>query len=232
MKSLLLVFPFVFAGGVTGIVMAQQQLDNPGFETWETIRSGLEEPVGWTSLKNTDGGFFMNRLAPVGLEKCTSAHSGLYCIKLVNKTAMNIVVTGTLTNGAIHPNFDPEKGYVYTDTTDSRLHTHFSSRPDSLTGWFKFYPEGDDKIMVWAVLHTVKGSIPEFGTKKNWTADALFISKPVVYDTWTRFSIPFVYYKDLQPDYILIILNSGYGTKAIPNSVAYFDDLKLIYNPK
>jgi len=218
--------PVLFTAAVYG-----QQLDNAGFENWETVRSNIIEPVGWTSLKNTDGGFFMNRLAPDGLERCTEAHTGTYCVKLINKTAMNIIATGTLTNGAIHSDFDPEKSYVYTDTTDTRLCTRFSAHPDSLAGWFKFYPSGDDKVMVWAVLHTGEGSIPEFGTKKNWVADALFVSKPVTYGTWTRFSLPFTYYKKGQkPDFIPIVLNSGYGTKAIDGSVAFFDDIQLIYN--
>ncbi|MCX6235652.1 MAG: PCMD domain-containing protein [Bacteroidetes bacterium] len=212
--------------------LGQEQLKNPGFEKWEIIRNGIEEPIGWTSLKNSDGGYFMNRLAPDGLIRSTDAHNGTYSVKLINKSTMNVVATGTLTNGAIHPDFKPEKGYVYTNPNESNSYTPFTSRPDSLTGWFKFFPKENDKIMVWAILHTGQGSIPEFGTKANWIGEALFVSSPVTTDKWTRFSVPFTYYNNQRPQHILIILNSGYGIDAIDGSEALFDDIELIYNRK
>jgi hypothetical protein len=216
----------------SSISVAQDQLRNSGFEEWETIRNSVEEPIGWTSLKNTDGGYFMNRIAPDGLIKSCDAHSGRYAVRLINKSTMNVVATGTLTNGAVHPDFKPEKGYVYTDADESDLCTPFTLRPDSLVGWFKFYPEEHDKVMVWAILHTKEGSIPEFGTKVNWIGEALYVSAPVEVDKWTRFSVQFTYYSNQLPQYILIILNSGFGIDAIDGSEALFDDIELIYNRK
>ena len=66
----------------------------------------------------------------------------------------------------------------------------------------------------------------------NWVVMALHVTeRGVTYDTWTRFSVPFVYYNDSTPEYVLTVVNSGDSTSAIDSSYLLADDLQLIYGP-
>ena len=206
-----------------------QQLENPGFEYWEDAGTVIDEPVNWSSIKTSDNEV-LNPLAPVVWGKCDTAHSGSFSVKLFNVSAFSVIATGTLTNGRVHSDFNPDSGYVFTDLNDSRWNTPLTLRPDSLIGWFKYYPQGNDVARVKALIHTGFAKIPENGTFSNWIALANFISEPVVVDTWTRFSVPFTYYNSETPEYILLVLNSGDSTIAVEGSIVLYDDLELIYN--
>lgn len=68
------------------------------------------------------------------------------------------------------------------------------------------------------------------GDTSTWVGKASFDLPNTKVETWTRFSVPFNYYSDKTPQYILIILTSGNGTKAKAGSSAKFDDLDVIFN--
>ena len=206
-----------------------QQLENAGFEDWEDAGTVIDEPVNWSSIKTSDNEL-LNPLAPVVWGQDTDAHSGSYSVKLFNVGAMSIIATGTLTNGRVHSDLNPDNGYVFTDTNDARWNTPLTLRPDSIVGWFKYYPQGNDVARVKALIHKGYATIPEKGTFSNWIAVADFISEPVLVDTWTRFSVPFIYYNSETPEYILLTLNSGDSTIPVEGSIALYDDLELIYN--
>ena len=210
-------------------VAAQQQLENPGFEEWEDVGLPVEEPVNWSSIKTSDNDI-LNPVAPIVWGKSDAAHSGNYCVELFNVAVFSIVATGTLTNGRVHSDMNPELGYVFTDTSDSRWNTPFTKRPDSLVGWLRFYPQENDVARVRAILHRGYAQAPENGTFSNWVGEANFISVSEEIDTWTRFSVPFTYYNSETPEYILMVVNSGDSTIAVDGSIAYYDDLELIYN--
>jgi hypothetical protein len=57
-----LIICIIISAGTKSV--GQQQINNPGFENWEEIRSEVEEPVNWNSIKNTDGSRATNRFAP------------------------------------------------------------------------------------------------------------------------------------------------------------------------
>jgi hypothetical protein len=209
-----------------------QQIENPGFEAWEGTGATLE-PVNWSSLKTSDNATLAGQ-APVVLTQDTGRDGG-FSIKLENKSVFGIVANGILTNGRVHADLNPANGYVFTDATDARWNTPLTSRPDSIVGWYKYQPASSsgnmDKGKVEVLLHkTGDARMPETTTTApNTVAKARFdMVQPAA--NWVRFSVPFNYVSQDNPEYILIILTSGDSTSAINGSVAWFDDLQLIYN--
>lgn len=207
---------------------SQQQLENPGFENWENAGTVRDEPVDWSSIKTSDNDN-TNQHSPVVWDISTDAHSGSYSVKLTNILIFGVVATGTLTNGRVHADFNPDSGYVYTRHDDPRWNTVFTDKPDSLVGWFKYYPVNNDHGGIRAILHKNDGALPEHGTQQNWIADANYHMPAETVDTWTRFSVAFDYLSDEIPEYILVVIKAGNGTDAVAGSYAFIDDLQLIY---
>lgn len=213
-------------------LVAQQQFENPGFEDWEDAGTVIEEPTNWSSIKTGDSPSF-NDSAPVVWGQSTDAHSGAYSVKLINTEALfGIIANGTLTNGQVHQDIPIELGYVFTNPADARWHTPFTDRPDSLVFWYKAFPQGIDFGKIRCILHIGEGKMPENGTQDNYVAEAIYYFANEQVTEWTRVAVPFVYFKAINPEYILCILNSGNGTQAVEGSEAYFDDIELIYNPE
>ncbi len=207
---------------------SQSQLENPGFEEWEEVLTGIFEPKDWSSLKTSDNSS-LSSMTPVVCEKSTDAHSGNFSVKLTNVSSL-VVANGTVTNGRVHPNLITSLAYMYTDTLNDQWNTPLTYRPDSIAGWFKYSPKTGDSLEVKSVLHRGFGKQPDDNYLNNWIAIAHFKSNLKTGNQWVRFSAPFIYYNENTPQYILVILNSGNGYNPIAGSVAYFDDIELIYN--
>lgn len=219
---LLLLFPFVSFG---------QQLENPGFENWENAGTVKDEPVDWSTIKTCDDPGLAS-VAPVTFDRSQDVHSGNYSLKLYNVNVFQIVATGAITNGRFHAQYNLDSSFSYTDTTDARWNTPFTWRPDSLEGWFKFFPKGDDRAQFKFILHVHECKLPEFGTTPNWIGVAVNVTEPgVTYAEWTRFVVPFTYFDDRTPSYILNVMNSGDSTSAVDSSYLLVDDLHMIYKP-
>lgn len=212
---------------IMGTVNAQQQLQNAGFEEWEDVSIGTDEPVHWSSIKTSDN-LVLNGLAPVVWGRSSNAHSGNYSLNLFNVGIIGIVATGTISTGRLHSEMNPELGYGFTDPDDDRWHSVFTDRPDSITGWFKCNPATDDFGTVKFLLHTGYAQIP--GDESNYIAFAYYELPEEEITQWTRFSAPFVYSSSGNPEYCLTIITSGNGTEAIDGSTALFDDFEFIYN--
>lgn len=206
----------------------QQQFENGGFESWENTGSPTEEPTEWSSLKTSGGG--QAGVAPKVISKAPGRTGGS-SIRMENESALGITANGILTNGRVFaPDFNPENGYVATISSEGKWNTPFTSRPDSLVGWYKYSPAGGDKGKVEVALH--RGStceLPEGNTPNDLVAVARFHMVGTT-SNWKRFSVPFNYLNGNTPDYLLSVLTSGDSTLAVVGSVAYFDDLQLIYN--
>jgi hypothetical protein len=224
MKKILSV---LFSIAISISAYSQQQPENAGFENWETI-SGLttQEPVDWSSIKTSDNSG-INPLAPYVWDKSTDSHSGIYSVKLENKnTFVGIVAAGLMTNGRVHAEITGN-GWVFTDINNSQWNTPLTQKPDSIVVWAKFTSVSGDVAQARALLHTGSAKTPD-AAQTNWIATAQ-IDIPTSVSTWTRFSAPFTYLNSNTPQYILIVLNSA-GFTAHVGSVAYFDDVELIYN--
>ncbi len=218
---------------LAGFATAQSQLENPGFEDWEDILAGsgdtIREPVDWSSLKTSDNPA-LSALAPVVTARSSDAHSGMYSIKLTNVLSF-IVANGVATNGQVHPDLVASSAFIFTDTLDGQWNTPFTVRPDSIAGWIKYAPQSDDTLQVKVALHQGFGKQPDANYADKWIGAAEYKSPLNTGDEWVRFSAPFVYFSDENPEYILVVLNSGNEYNPIAGSVALIDDLEMIYNP-
>jgi hypothetical protein len=211
---------------------AQDQLENAGFENWDEIgisaSDTIREPVDWSSLKTSDNES-LTPLAPVVCWRSGNAHSGNYSVRLENIATL-VIANGTVTNGRVHADLNTSKAYMYTDPTDARWNTPFTSRPDSIAGWFQYVPQGSDTVEVKVLLHKGNGREPDTEYLGDRIATAHFRSGVNTGSQWMRFSTPFTYTSDQAPQYVLVILNSGNGYFPVAGSVAFFDDLTMIYN--
>jgi hypothetical protein len=227
MKSPLRIF--FFAMTLLPLAIFGQQLENPGFENWENAGTVKDEPVDWSSIKTSDDPG-ISAVAPVTFARCDTAHSGNYSLRLYNVSVFGLIATGAITNGRFHAEFNLDSSYSFTQPDDPRWHTPFTWRPDSLSGWFKFYAQEDDRAQFKVILHVGECQLPANGTMENWIGMAVFVTEPgVTYDSWTKFTVPFDYYSDGNPVYELSVLNSGDSTSAVEGSMLIADDLQLIY---
>ncbi len=235
MKKLILFFTAVLFGIFSVQAQTADTLENPGFEKWEVpfgLPADHPEPVNWSTIKTSDNSS-INSLAPVNWARSDSSHSGKYSVKLFNVSTFGKIATGTLTNGRVHTpsNMNADEGYVYTDTTSSLWNTPYTGRPDSLTGWYMFFPKQGDKANVTAILHYgYAQSPPANDDTSTWIAKASFDTPAKEIPVWTRFSVPFHYYSNKNPQYILFVLTSGNGVDAKEGSYIYYDDLNVVYS--
>jgi len=136
---------------------AQTQFVNPGFEEWEEIGYGPDiiEPVNWSSIKSTDDDN-LNGVAPLvwGLSSAPGyVHSGDYSLYLYAVSIFGFVAPGTITNGRVHADMNPDSGYTYTDPDHEEWHTRIIAKPDSLIGWYRANPMPGDYARIRAVVH-------------------------------------------------------------------------------
>jgi len=226
-NSLILLF-------ISGMATAQSQLENSGFERWDDVfvsdEDTIREPAEWSSLKTSDDPI-LSGFAPIVCKRSSDAHTGEYSVKLTNSgKVFEIVANGVATNGRVHPNFDPSLAYIYTDTLDEQWNTMFTERPDSIVGWFNYIPQGDDSLQVKVSLHQGFGKQPDTNYTDNWIGVAEYKSPLNTGGEWIRFSAPFTYFSENNPQYVLVVLNSGNEYTPAEFSVALFDDLEMIYN--
>jgi hypothetical protein len=141
------------------------------------------------------------------------------------------ISTVNITHGRVHSDINRDNAYVYSVTSDSKWHSVLTGRPDSLVGWFKANPANGDFGTVIVDLHVGEYKRPGGAADTvNLIGSAAFNLPGDTIKDWTRFSVPFEYFQEGNPEYQLTILTSGNGTSALDSSEAWFDDLKFIYN--
>tara|TARA_B100001758_G_C18399174_1_gene607867 strand:- start:1279 stop:2217 length:939 start_codon:yes stop_codon:yes gene_type:complete len=224
-KPFIILLIFVLSSAVT--FNAQDQIENSDFENWENVGSNDEEPTDWSSVKSSDNSFLSNT-APQVVFRSNDAHSGSYSLKLKNETIFGIVANGIATTGRVHAETNPNNAYVFTDQNNADYNQSFTAKPDSLTGWYKYSPQGNDKADIQALLHSGYTEIPT-NDQSNWIAIAKkeFSGNN---SNWVRFSTPFNYLNNTTPSFIISVVSSGDSTIAIDGSELLIDDLSLVYN--
>ncbi len=206
-----------------------QAIENPGFEDWEDAGTVIDEPVNWSSIKTSDAGSLVNNAAPVVWGQSDDAHTGNYSIELTNVLTLGtIIATGTITNGRVHADFNPNAAFIYTNPDDERWHTTFTGRPDSVIVWAKYTPAGTDTAQVKVLLHVNEGTLPITPENQMNRIGYAQINITGTVDTWTRFAAAFEYDSEQNPEYILMALTSGAGITPIDGSIVLFDDLELV----
>lgn len=223
--SFILVVLSIFASTT---ISAQQPVPNGTFENWTDIGGSKEEPTNWNSNKNGGGNA---SLGPQTCSRATNPHSGTYCLKLETKSYFGQAVNGGCTTGKIEaPTFSASDGYIQTVIGNADHSYPFTSRPDSLVGWYKYTKQGSSVATFTVNLHTGQGTLPENSYCCNTTANVVARANfdiSASNATWTRFSVPFVYVNGNTPAYFLAAINSG----GVSGAILYIDDVEVIYNP-
>lgn len=232
-------------------VCAQYQLENAGFESWESVSydngwrtiSG-EEPFHWNSFITGSGGLKSTACQGSQLFPVTDVRPGTTGTKSAKLTAKKVFITtyaqGNMTTGQINMGSttasDATGNYNATRENDNAYNQKITGRPDSMVVWLKFYTtKSSYRAKANSILHT-SGYYqdPEVNT-----LTATVIAKAVNLDIeplnkWKRYSIPFSYSSDdrsLRPAYALVSFSTnktpGTGTK---DDALYVDDLEYIYN--
>ena len=115
-------------------------------------------------------------------------------------------------------------------TQDGHWNTPFKARPDSVVGWFKYAPQTKDTLRIKVVLHRDYGKQPD---ADSWTTGLAWLHtiRPSIQEvSGTGFQLRFVYFDDEMPQYVLVVLNSGNRFDPVAGSIAYFDDIEMIYH--
>lgn len=228
-------------------VCAQYQLENAGFESWESVSfssySG-EEPLHWNSFLTGSGGLKGTACKGSQLFPVTDVRPGTTGTKSAKLTAkkvfLKIYAQGNMTTGQINMGSktasDATGNYNATRENDNAYNQKITGRPDSMVVWLKFYTtKSSYRAKANSILHT-SGYYqdPEVNT-----LTATVIAKAVNMDIeplnkWKRYSIPFSYPsndRSLRPAYALVSFSTnnkpGQGTK---DDALYVDDLEYIYN--
>ncbi len=212
---------------------AQTQFVNPGFEEWEEIGYGpnIIEPVNWSSIKSTDDDN-LNGVAPLvwARSEIGNAHSGDYSLYLYAVSIFGFVAPGTITNGRVHADMNPDSGYTYTDPDHEEWHTRIIAKPDSLIGWYRANPMPGDYARIRAVVHRGYIAVSESMDTTGFIGSGTLLLSEEPVNEWRRFSMPIHYYLNDDPEFILLTISCSKGVDAIEGSELWIDDLELIYN--
>lgn len=238
MKKLILNVALILS---TSHLMAQQAFPNGGFENWSGT-GDLELPDGFHS--NKDGNSTAQMGPKTAYKETSGAHSGNACVRVETMNFAIAIVNGSLTTGYVNaPNTQKANGYIgttlYNGSANDVRRVSFTSRPDSLVGYFKYTPGNDaaEKGKIRVILHKGQYFDPETPTTyhadptADKVGDAIFITENQTYSSWTRFSVPVVYASTDNPEYLLVSITSSNNqltTKA--GSKLWLDDLEFIYN--
>jgi hypothetical protein len=232
-RNILLISAFTLL--FTNAIIAQTQIENGSFETWENEGESNQEPTQWSSLKTSSNGG-ISSLAPQVIWKETSTfHSGNSCIRL--KVAgynwfAGVSPNALVTNGQVYATSTPSEGYVFSNTGDATMNTVCADKPDSLIGWYKYAPQGGDKGKVEILFHTntSQGQLPDDGTTSHHVGSGLY-EFTSTQSTWKRFSMPINFTTTTNPNYFLIVITAGDELDAVENSELWIDDISFVYNP-
>jgi hypothetical protein len=182
---------------------AQNAIPNADFELWTG-----QDATGWDNLNDIPLG--------LGAGSCTKAtagadiHGGTAAIILTTKSILGNIAPGTAATGTIDFQTQQVTGGVA-----------FNLLPDSLTGWYKYIPVGNDAGNIVGIL---------FNTNRDTIAVATFFPAGTV-NTYMYFKTAFEYRLSETPTEALFVLASSGRTGGVANSKLYVDDLGLVYNP-
>jgi hypothetical protein len=217
------------------------QVNNSGFENWETSTSELAEPLDWNSFKTASGTY--KGFGGQQMDRSTDVRpgsSGIYSAYIFTKTILSIPANGNMTTGQINMgSLTPSNSnnYNVAHTANSAFSETLGGHPDSLVVWVKtIIANASNQPRIRAVIHDTYDYRDPSGSDANSpnhvVADAT-LNFTSINSVWLRKSIPFNYTGPAtSPNYILVTFTTckdpGVGTA---NDAVYVDDLLLVYNP-
>lgn len=183
-----------------------QMIPNGGFENW-TLAGPAESVDGWAGTP--------------GVTKSTDFHSGSFAVQVESSIFTNpITMTQDTLPGAVNT------GVQGTGPGTGVRGFAFTGRPDSIIGWYKYTPVGNDLPVFNVVL-----------SKWNTTtSSAEVISNSMFMGTaqsvYTRFSFPIEYLTTTIPDSANVELMSSNSqpNNVVLGSVLLVDDVSFVYN--
>lgn len=257
MKKNLIIVLFIIAG-ISCTNAQTYQLDNAGFEYWDTDSFSL--PLGWNSynssvcqivgLPSAYSKIISDIIHSTSVhdrsEGCRPGGSGKSYLTLqtrnVNGGGISMAVSGLVSNGRFNIGsisvFSP-LNYFSTERTDSRFCHPLQATPDSLYLWVKYYAVEADTSRARIVAYIHGDTDFQY---MNHIQDSSLYTACINYllprtDTlapathWTQLKIPFSYSGTAEPRYILIYLASDSSILGghIGNELSV-DDIELIYS--
>lgn len=190
------------------------------FENWVTVSQGevsFLKPAGdwWDGL---------NYLAviggPITMERTTDSYNGNYALKIETKLWGNeLSIPGIAASGYFDPNLPIGENLV--------IGKPFSKRPSAFQGYYKYSPADNDTLVIFIALTKYN---PE-QNMRDTLGRGEFVSNEAQ-NSYKNFNVPIVYYSEVVPDSIHIILLasvSGKDFKGHPGSVLFVDKLGLKY---
>jgi len=141
-----------------------QTLPNPGFETWVTVGTACENPTNWDSPNEGVALFGVcSVFKETGSVQAGSAAVRLetILIPLVNLRAPAAISNGTLVVNAS----DPFNSTVQGGST-------IWGRPDALTGFYDYAPEGGDSLTIRVRMYDITGTDTLLIAEDEFTDDS------------------------------------------------------------
>ncbi len=239
-------FTLFLLGCAAATANAQYQVQNGGFEEWESVsyneKTG-EEPLHWNSFL-TGTGTYKSIAGANQLEKMEETRpgsEGKYSAKLFARNVfLTIYAQGNLTTGCINMGSytatDANGNYNYTNTEDDDFNQKFTGMPDAMHVWVKFNCTNKNPYgKVNTILHTNGYYQDPYGNESNITAKVVAKAEKldIQHSTeWQELTIPFVYEEGVQerPAFALV----SFSSNAQPGSGSagdymMVDDLEYLY---
>jgi len=205
---------FTFIIAICLVNVYAQDIPNNGFEEWS---SG--EPVSWNTLDQDVLGVTFDMVT----EDNTDPFQGDACIKM--ETVSNyfwlygdVVMPGLITLGEIEANPLTQEGSITGGVP-------YSQNPQSLSGYFKYFPQEVDTASIGLVLFKWNED-----TRDTLAAGIFQVGEEMA--EWTPFEAVLEYFIWEQPDTLNIIAASSSDEEELmAGSTLYIDELTLNYGP-
>jgi len=240
MKKFYLFALYMAVSAYIGVIA--QNVNNPGFESWENIGTDFEEPYDWNSFKTASGslsGFGAKQIVRSGQTR--PGTSGSYSAKIWSRSTLGIVANGNVTTGCINMgNISPshQDNYNYTITADTLFSEAFTTHPDSMVFWAKFDPASGnttDSARMHAIIHDSYDYRDPYGSDPN-SANHIVAEATAHFSKtngqWERKAVVFNYCGPASiPTFILITFttNKSAGGGSGGDSL-FIDDIEMIYS--
>lgn len=193
--------------------MQAQTLPNPGFEDWNTVGTACEDPDAWDT---PNGGVALFGVCSVFKDESirfsgsASARLVTTLIPLVNLRAPGVISNGTLVVNAS----DPFNSFVQGGST-------IWGRPDALTGYYRYEPEGGDSLTIRVRLFDITG------TDTTQIAEDEYFSSAATTD-FVPFTLPINYWTADDAELAQVLVRSTRNTAdATVGTTLWVDDFRF-----
>ena len=185
------------------VALQAQQIPNGGFEQWTSV-GGYEDPAGWRTSNMVSFYVDGSLTCEVGSPGAVGDHFVKVTDRVLDGMGMQQASIDIGAQGATRSGFP------------------FTSRPDAFNGQWQYHPVGvGHDGVVGAVLSRWN---PDLGYREV-IANAP-IHAPGAITGWESFSVPFLYYSDLDPDTANIMISASQNTSEDGTSI-WVDDLSF-----